>query len=235
MNIVGTILRSMFGTLAQEDAEAYLKRFKEMEQLGEERRIDSDQQTTLQILSNMNEANIELQNQIAEQFVIVNTTITTLGNDFENIWINLEFQFQMENLYTFISLSLTAFHNKQKQFLEAIAFGSKASTTNPIILPPAILIDELKFIKQTIAVEKLDLPLPIIKENLAYYYQIASTRSRIINDQLLVSMSIPLPGTVQYELMKLTSFPHILPNKLYNFIVPTHEYVAIDDFSLMLI
>lgn len=235
LNIVGSTMKSIFGTLAQEDAEDCLQRFKSMEKDGIERQVTIEQQTTLlksttQIISEMNEENIALQMKTQKQFSIVEKTIANLHYDYENLWLNMELQSQLGNLLMFISLAMTSFHSRQKQFLEAITFGSKASSATPIIIPPATFTVELAFIRQQIAGAELDLPLSIDKENMAYFYQIASTRSRIVNDQLLVSMSIPLLGLKQYDLIKLTSVPHLLPNGLYNFIISKHEYVAMDAF-----
>lgn len=147
MNIVGTLMKSLFGTLAQEDAEEYLQRFRMMEQIGTERQVHINQQTTLlksaiQVMQNMNEEQIKLNEKMTNQFRVVNNSIQLLHNKHDNLWINVELQFQIENLLMFISLAITSFHNKQKQFLEAIAFGSKASAVTPVILPPKTFMDE---------------------------------------------------------------------------------------------
>lgn len=238
LNIVGSVLRSMFGTLAQEDATMYLQQFQNMAAAGHDRQVQIDQQTTLlkstmQIISHMNEHNVLLHNKTSQQFETVDSSIQKLKNDMDNYWLNLEVQMQMENLLTFVVTSLTTYHNRQKQFLEAITFGSSSVAATPIILPPATFMDELEFIRNKISGQALRLPLQITRENVATYYQMACTRSRIINDQLIVSMlsmSIPLLSTQQYELIRITSFPHKLSNGLYNFIIPSHEYVAMDAF-----
>lgn len=41
----------------------------------------------------------------------------------------------------------------------------------------------------------LDLPLPVNKDNIGQFYQIATIRSRIIEGQFMISMSIPLLTT----------------------------------------
>lgn len=43
-------------------------------------------------------------------------------------------------------------------------------------------------------------------------------------------MSIPLVEIDKFELIKVTSFPHRLPNGIYSFILPEYEYIAIDKF-----
>ncbi len=235
LNIVGTTLRNLFGTLAQEDAASYLQQFQSMEAAGYERQVQIDEQTTLlkstmQILTHMNEHNIMLHNKTKQQFENVNATLEKLKTDIDNWWLNLEVGTQIDNLLTFVLTSLTTFHNRQKQFLEAITFGSSSVAATPILLPPALFIEELLFIQNKISGEALRLPLQVTRENIANYYQMAFTRSRIVNDQLLVSMAIPLLATQQYELIRITSFPHLLQNGLYNFIIPTHEYIAMDAF-----
>lgn len=232
-NIVGTLLNSFFGTLSQEDARDYLNRFSQMEQDNEQTKLISEQQTTLikstaQILDKMNDDNIQLQQQIQQQFQTVETEMYKLRTDFEDLWMNLEVQSQIDDLLLFTVL--TSFHNKQKQFLEAVAVGSNHQSQTHLILPPALLMRELYNIKNQITGRELDLPLSIHKDTIQYFYQISSTRSRILGDQLLISMSIPLVGLQEYELIKLTSFPRKLSNGLYSFIIPEHEYVAIDSF-----
>lgn len=194
-----------------------------------------DQQTTLlrstiQTLNKISDENIHLHEQTELQFQVVAENINSLHQDYENLWINLELQFQLDNLLMFISLTLTAFHDKQKQFLEALSLGPKGPSHTPIILPPALFMHELEKIREIISGKELDLPLPINKDTIAYFYQISTTRSRILGDQLLVSMSIPIVGLHEFELLKVTSFPHKLHNELYNFILPAHEYIAIDNF-----
>lgn len=234
-NIVGTVLNSLFGTLAQEDAEKYLERFTQMEQNQVDTQSILDQQTTLiqsttQILHKISEDNSEFYTETQNKFQVIDNILHKLASDYENLWLNLEMRFQMENLLTFISLTLTSFHETQRQFLEALALGSNRHTQAPIVLPPALLLRELNNIKAHITGQDLDLPLPISKDTIPNFYQIASTTSRILNGQLLISMSIPIVSLQEYELIKLTSFPHKIPNGLYSFILPAHEYIAIDSF-----
>lgn len=235
LSIVGQVMKAIFGTLTLEDATEYLKKFDTMTKEGQHQRLMIDQQTTLikstiQLLNNMNEENKKLQNKTMQQLQLVNETLTLLHNEYENTWINMELQFQLQNLLLFVSMQLTSFQQKQKRILEAISFGSDTATVTPIILPPAILHNELDNIAKHVNTKNFDLPLPLNRQNMARYYQISSIRSRVVGDQLVMSMSIPLLTKKQYKLIKLTSFPNKLPTGLYNFIIPTHEYVAMDLF-----
>ncbi|KAG4074170.1 hypothetical protein HA402_000614 [Bradysia odoriphaga] len=236
-NIIGSLLRSLFGTLSQEDAEDYLRRFNNMESSLIDRLVVAEEhttflQSTVDILQAINAENMEIHQKTDKQFKALKLTVEQLINnfEFESYWLNLELKSQIDDLMTFVSLSLNLYHTKQRQFLEAITFGSTTVAATPIILPPSSFLDELIYIQQQISGNSLTLPLPTTKDFIANYYQLASTRSRIIDDQLLVSMSIPLIDLKQYQLIKVTSLPNKLPTGLYQFIIPEHEYIAIDDF-----
>lgn len=140
----------------------------------------------------------------------------------------MELQFQIQNLIAFIGLTITSFQEKQRKFLEALSIGTHNQRHAPMILTQQILMHELKIIKDKINGQELDLPLTIDKDTINYFYQMADTKSTIVNTQLIVVMSIPIMNTKQYDLMKLTSFPHALQNNIFNFILPNPEYIAID-------
>ncbi|KAG4077988.1 hypothetical protein HA402_008466 [Bradysia odoriphaga] len=221
-NIVGSLLRSFFGTLAQEDAEDYLQQFNHMKTQLMDRQVILNEHTTLlqsttDILKSINDENIAIHTKTEQQFSELRTTMGELVNDFDNFWMNMELKSQIDDLMTFISLSLELYHTKQKQFLEAITFGSSIVAATPIILPPSSFLDELTFIQHQISGNDLALPLPVSKENIATYYQIAYTRSRFINDQLLVAMSIPLLDLKEYQL-------NIFYSEVYQQLVPTAVY-----------
>jgi len=78
---------------------------------------------------------------------------------------------------------LTAFHDKQRTILEALSLAIESHWSTPIILPPGMLLYELQQIKTKISGKNLDLLLPVSKDSMSYYYQLAETRSRILNNQ----------------------------------------------------
>lgn len=232
-NFVGNILSSLFGTLSQEDAENYITQFNDLERQAAESVMVQDDLTTLitataQAMKQVHEDNLDFRRKTEKQIEVLNVTMFRLSNNFDNLWLNLEVQFQLTNLLTFISLSITAFHEKQKRFLEALSIGVHGGSHTPMILPPAVFLQELTKIRNAFAGKDLDLPLPIDKDTLTSFYQIADTRSRIVDEQLIVQMSIPIVSTQEFELNKLTSFPFHLQGNTYSFIIPSPEYVALD-------
>lgn len=86
----------------------------------------------------------------------------------------------------FLSLSLTSIHDKQKQFLEALTLVSGRNPQTPVLLSPALLIQELHNIQNHIVGTDTDLPLHVSTNTLPYFYQIATTRSRIVTSYVYI-------------------------------------------------
>lgn len=113
-------------------------------------------------------------------------------------------------------------------FLEAIATSQK-SPNSPVVIPPETLRVELNKILTHIKRKKLELPVPITPQNLPIYYQISEPAARIVNNTLLVSFSVPLVNMKNFHLYKATSLPYSLnDSNIFAFIVPKHEYFAMD-------
>lgn len=143
----------------------------------------------------------------------------------------MQFRDEMDELLTFAPLSIQSYYHKNKLFLEALSIGSKSAPNTPIILPPELFLNELIFIQNQISGKELALPMPVSHDNLAAYYQIATTRSRVMNDQVLLSLSIPLLNLKEYQLFKVTSLPTPTQSGIYQFILPEYEYIAVDQFQ----
>lgn len=232
---IGVTLRNLFGTLAQEVAEGYLRKFINMIQTGLQRQVPPNSQTTFikstggQISQNSKEEE-KLREKTLDQFDTVSKLISTLHKDYENIWINMELQFQVENLLMQVSLSINNFKEKQRKMSEALSVMSKSSTGVQMVLTPKVLATELDYVQSQLRAKNLQLPLDLNKNNIAHFYHIATTKSRVMNDQLIISMTIPLLTAQPFDLLHLISSPHRLPNGLYNFIIPPYEYIAVDPF-----
>ncbi len=233
-NFIGTIFNSLFGTLSQKDAAEYLQQFKNLEESASETNFILDRHTTLiaataQAVQELNGDSSIFQQKTTEQFDMLNNLTESLRLNYEDLWMNMELQFQLDNLITFISLSITSFQDKQRRFLEALSTNSQGNSYTPMILPPGTLLHELAKIQNTIATTSLDLPMPLNNDMISNFYRIATTRSRIINDQLIVQMSIPMVSTNAFDLFKVTSLPHRISGNAYSFIIPAADYIAIDN------
>lgn len=234
LNVVGEISKNLFGTISKSDGTMFLEKFHHLFRLGRIRDTITKKQTTL-IQSNLNlitETRNQSQtrdNQLEELIKSRNHTLQELNKQFQYFSLSLILKTQIQDTLTFIILLLISFQEKQKRFLQALSIGTKGGNS-PIIIPPEVLYAELEHIRTALASQPADLPIALTKDILHLFYQIASHKSRLMNNQLIISMTIPLTEMGEYNLYKVTSFPHRLPNGLFHFIVPQHEYVAVSRF-----
>lgn len=128
-----------------------------------------------------------------------------------------------------LSLVVTHYRDHLRDFLNTIAITHK-NPSNPNVIPPKVFFQELLNIKNAVSSLDLDLPLPLVRESLAQFYQIVSPSSGIIDNTLIIKFSIPLVSTKKYILYKGTSMPYRIKDNLFSYIVPHHEYVALDTF-----
>lgn len=163
-------------------------------------------------------------NELKKIIVSINTFFTRSIEEQQKL---LSMNNKLHSIMDLFILIMMQFERKQAMFLESIAAGQR-SPNSPVLIPPEVLRKELNDISTIIAPLHLKLPLDVSPENLAIYYQISAPEARIVNDNLLVSFLIPLVNSKQFKLYKATSLPYHLEKGIFAFIVPKHEYFALD-------
>lgn len=138
-----------------------------------------------------------------------------------------QFRAQVQNWFIEITILIMRLGEKQRHLQQVLSDGLK-TFNSPTLIDPSIFINELYDIRDAIAADDLDLPLPIAMENLAMYYRISSTTVRIIREQMIISFTIPLVNTRQYHLYKITSLPYRIYESIFGFISPSNDYVALN-------
>lgn len=234
INIVGEISKELFGTLSQTDATIYLERFKHLYSMGAGRDTIIKKHTTLiqSIFNLVHETTNQSSSRdkhLQTQITALNTTINAMIKHTDNSVLAVMLKFKFQDLISFITLLLMSFQNKQRNFLQALAIGTR-NANSPIIIPPQVLMEELDQIRTILSGKSVDLPFQLNRDTLPLFYHIASPQARIIDNQLIIMLTIPLIDTKEYHLYKVTSFPNHLYDNFYQFIIPNNEYIAIDEY-----
>lgn len=92
-------------------------------------------------------------------------------------------------------------------------------------------MEELSKIRTDFIARDLDLPLEVNRDSITTFNQLASPQVRIVENQLIISFSIPLVTMVDYNIYKVTSVPSRIQDNYFNFVVPTHEFIALDKYK----
>lgn len=201
LSVLGGVLLGGFGTslLFSFQSDEYLSEFEVMRAQNKHRDMIISKQTSLleyafDEIEQMNET-------FSFQISTIESKLQNVDISLKNINKHLEHQVVLNNLFSnridfsmileHFSLILTQYFDRQKQFLDIVSLTHK-NPSNPNIIPPKVLFEELIKIKGAISSLELDLPFSISRETLSLFYQIATPRTHIEKDILLVEFSIPL-------------------------------------------
>lgn len=197
INSIGEASKYLFGTLSEEDAQFYLNEFKSLK----DKHVLQD--SIIKKHTSIMESTINL---IKNDILNTNETIQTLRKE---IWKQIQiqerryqlFRPQLNEILNHITLSIFQLIDNQKLLLNAIALKQN-SMNNPNLLPPKRFHAELNKIRRIINDKGLDLPLSPAAENLATFYHISTSVSRIVNNQVIICLTLPLINTKKFNVFR---------------------------------
>lgn len=221
----GSLSKRLFFSMSEEEAEFYKSQLNLLKKENVDHFLLMENQTTL-FKESLKVLNNTVQSQTVQRSALQRQLL-----EIENLMNNAKASDMLSNklieLMQHASLVMTAFWQRQQYFYNAIT--SKSS--NFQLIPPQMFMAELERVKTLIAKQDLELPLPLTNQNLAQFYQMATTEGRIIDNNLVIRISIPLVDAKKFMLYRTISVPYQneSSNDTYHFIKPRHEYIAIDN------
>lgn len=235
LNIVGSVSKTLFGTLDEQDAAGYLAEFENLKKQNKLRdRITEKHTSLIQSLTNLV---ISTEDSRKNQTDKLLNQINSIKNSMENLlktyapaMLTMKLKTQVQDMTSYVILLVVNFKSRQRQILETITVGQK-SPNSPALIPPQMFLSELIHIRGEINSRDLDLPLEPKTEYLTMFYSISTPEARIIGNQLVVSFTLPLVTKTEYILYKISSLPHRIKENIFKYIIPTHEFLAMDSFK----
>lgn len=220
----GTLSKRLFFSMSEEEAEFYKDQINTLKKENVDHFLLMENQTTL-FKESLKVLNSTVQSQTVQRSALQRQII-----EIENLINNATASDMLSNklieLMQHASVVMTTFWQRQQYFYNAIT--SKSS--NFQLIPPQTFMNELQRVNELIKRQELELPLPLTNGNLAQFYQMATTEGRIIDNNLVIRISIPLVDAKKFMLYRTISVPYRNDtNDTYNFIKPRHEYIAIDN------
>lgn len=121
---------------------------------------------------------------------------------------------------------LRQYKSVQNQLVSAIIGAPSSLLVN--LVSPIELMEYLTIISNLTLPLGLELPTSIHMDNIPQFYRLIKCNSAIVNNSLLITFTIPLVHSELYTLYKTTSLPHRVGLGMFSYIVPSQEYLAID-------
>lgn len=235
INIIGSISKTLFGTLDEDDAKDYLARFNNLTEQGKFRDQILEKHTSL-LQSTINYLKDDAKKRDEQIYELKQHThnikkemseINLRQNKFE---VLSRIKNELQDIATYLSLLIMNYQAKQRQYLSAMSVGQK-SPNSPTLIPPQLFLNELHRIRSTITARNLDIPIELTINNLPTLYSISTPETRILRNQMIISFTIPLVTVQDFFVYKVTTLPYRIQNNLFSYLIPTHDYIALDSFK----
>lgn len=98
------------------------------------------------------------------------------------------------------------------------------------IIPTVELISQLKNIEEQLQQYNLSLPIHFNNQTIHKLYKLSTIEASLIDEKIIISMSVPVIRSTIFQLYKVHILPHKLSStdSLYSFLIPKNEYIATD-------
>lgn len=227
-NFVGSIFKTAFGTLDEDDADYYNN-----------------------VINTINTDEKELVNIIKQQAQVVQSTISNFNNSVTNLernrkifdenfqklnnvtkklernYFDLSFKQLIDEHFSLLILMINEFQHEISLLINSILFA-KSNQIHPIVINSIQFINELKKISPQLS---LIFPVPLEIENAETLMQIASIKTFMKDNKIIYVISNPLIERTPFFLYNLIASPIKKTNSDYIFVLPSVKYLAIDELK----
>lgn len=224
-NAVGTLSKTLFGTLSADDAEKYDK-----------------------LLSNVERKTDQVAQILGEQTTVVQSTLTTLNSTLKAISYNekllnnslqqmlnftlkqkqvidsLELELAVEEHINLLSLITGQVQGEIKSFVDAILFA-KTGVVHPSLITPSGLFDQLKLLTLK---EELNFVAALNKSNIHELWSTIKPVMYLRDNKLIVILKVPLVNKEKYNMYHLLPLPTLMKDDNALFLTISVRFIAIN-------
>lgn len=227
-NAIGTISKTLFGTLDADDAKFYSDHISQLE-TNQNHLLDLLKQQTSIIKSTVHATSLMHQQNYLKHFNEKFTNISHALEEIQSDIIHLEndelINSKLEELVSIFEIITVSYQFRQTELLTIVTEAQKG-IISPLVLSPSLFINETHNYEQHIT----GLSFPVIPklENIHVLYNLINTNVFSFKDKLCFVLFIPLVESRTYDVLKLSSLPTQLSHNNYVFITPRNSYLIID-------
>lgn len=225
INIIGSGMKVLFGTMDAYDAEKYEKELAELEINQQKIKTNLFAQNTFiqSAISKLNETNI-----IVNQHSSILKSLEDEIAVFKKLMIDESFHFQANNLFIQLASYATILTNKIRRDqvkLFDIVFSSKHGVVHDSLINPHEMLEEMKRILANM--ENQQFPFKPQKENMHNIINTAEFNAAQTNNTIIFEINIPTFKRNEYILYNTVTVPKKMSDQIYSFITPEYTNFAI--------
>lgn len=219
---VGTILRVLFGLVDEEQAQLLNDRIMQLEKNAKQKGEFSNERLSIiksSLISNDKRFKELTAKVITLSIQLKNSNLTTF-TQIEQTLISDNFNY-LAHSATLIMIELNRISDIIMQLLT-----NNVSTRITELIPVDILQDNLRDISFNLEIGK-KLPIDVEKDNIYEIFDMITIKSTVVNDKLLMILSLPIINEISYDLFRTVPIPtqHM---KEVIIIQPSTEYILVN-------
>lgn len=227
VNIVGSGMKFLFGTMDQSDADYYKAHIEAMEH---------GQETTNNILENQKtilSSTFDKLNEVVEHLNEQDQTMDQLKAEVEimnrshkktEYFTRIHYLF--DDLSIYIKISIDKVRRDQQKLFDIIN-AANYGLSHPSIFDPHELMNVIKEISTTL--RETIFPLPLIDENLYKIISLGEFVAVFMGEILVFEVSIPLLDPIKFKMYKMTTIPEEIKNQTFSYIQPEGEILGMNE------
>lgn len=227
LNIVGSLFKSVFGTLDEADAEFYNDAINKVNQ-NENHLVDlikQQVQVVKSTITNFNNTIVSLNNNK----ITFNENLSKLSKYIEGInkkYFDLELKQTIGNHFSLINLMLSELETEYETIINSILFA-KSNILHPFVMTPLQLIEELKKTLPYLN-NAVSYTLPLEPNNAFKLSEYVNIKVYANNNRIIYVISNPLTSITKFNMYNLIPLPLTRNNNLV-FILPSFNYLALSE------
>lgn len=229
LNIIGTVFKTMFGTLDENDGKLYNDALNEVEK--NEKQITNLLSQQIQVvkstITNFNNTITNLDKN-REVFNENFQKLTNFSKDLNNKIFSLEMKQHLDEHFGSLSMFVSELENEISTLINAVLFA-KSNSIHPIVISPHQLIDELTKTLPNLP-ESTSYPFTLTLQNSHSLLELAQIQYYFSDERIIFIMKFPLVSLNHYYLYNLIPLPVYHEKiKAFVFILPPNKYLILSE------
>lgn len=229
INLVGTGMKYVFGTMDANDAAECERRFQQMESLGQEIFSDVRLQKTYikSTIAKLNETDIEL-NRHSVLVNSLNDEIKILQKLARVDHLYIRTNSLLTYLINYASILISKIHRDQNKIFDII-FSSKQGMIHDSLFNPKDVLKEMQDILPTLKMQQF--PFDVLASNLYRIINTGDLNAAQLKDIIIFEIKIPIYLPNNFKLFNVVPVPEKMKDGTYSFLNAEFTNVAISTLS----
>lgn len=218
----------------------FTEKFQNMSAFGRQTWTSPEEETSF-IMSAMNSVTKPIESHralindyVTSQLSIVHNTLVDARNGSASAVRLFQLKSTVQDVISYQMVVLASFASKQKQYFNVASLVGMKNAQIASTLSSDVLMNELNNIRYIVSETGYGFPFKVTTENVHFMLRLSSPEVTLFKDQIFITFKLPLilkGSQNRFTIFKVTTSLYKLTENIYSFIIPNHEFIAVDAYN----